>query len=386
MHAPTLHGVRMLSVLLAALAALALPAAAGANASLKVGFLDNAYSEQNPGAFWQDLADLNVGFMRWDVQWKVIAPERPDEERNPADPAYHWGATDAFVIGAAEHGLQDRVMFTVWRTPDWAAAVRNRGALEAQMPRVAAWRNFVAAAALRYSGTYIPPGATQPLPRVVSWETWNEPNAYFAFRPQFMHGRAVAPRNYATLLAALRREVNAVMPFKPTFVAGAMYKQGGPKSMTPLDFLRGLHAARARFDVLSMHPYNSRPGLGLQDGVSQSTTNPRFIGVGNFQTFISAANQIFRHRYPIWVTEFGWATQTPGKTQFVTTFAKQARFAAQAIASFRRMPQVERLSWFLIRDMPYKPVGAWYTTGLRRADDARKPSFGSWQRATEGLE
>ena len=83
---------RLLPAFLAALAVLALPAIAGANADLKVGFLDNTYAEHSPDAFWADAATLNVGVMRWDLQWATIAPSQPVSERDPADPAYRWAA------------------------------------------------------------------------------------------------------------------------------------------------------------------------------------------------------------------------------------------------------------------------------------------------------
>jgi hypothetical protein len=251
------------------------------------------------------------------------------------------------------------------------------------MPNLTDWRNFVAACATRYSGTYVPPGAATPLPRVTAWETWNEPNASFAFQPQRKNGKFVSPANYVKLLNALKSEVNKAVSFKPTFVAGALYKQGNPGvNPGPIQFMQGMKAAGAKFDVLSMHPYNNTPRLGLKDGLNQSKQTPRFIGVGNFQTFITRANQIFGKKYPIWVTEFGWATPAVGKSQYTVSFAQQAKFAYESILRFRQLPQVERMIWFLILDNPRPEVNrAWYTTGLRKADLSAKPSFDSWASA-----
>jgi len=364
-------------VALAVAALLVTPALAGAKASLKVGFLDNTYVTTQSAAFWADVDQLNVGMMRWDVQWKYVAPTKPKNPRDPADPAYQWGATDSFVLNAKAHGLQDRVLFTVWRTPVWASSLSNRQAIETHMPKTRYWRDFVYAAAKRYSGSYTPPGATEPLPRVVLWETWNEPNANFAFRPQIVNGKAVSPRNYTTLLRILRSQVKPQIP-KARFLAGALYKQGGPRSVTPLDFLRGMKAAGARFDILSVHPYNNTPRLGLKDGANQSRTNPSFIGIGNFDTFITLANQIFGRKYPIWVTEFGWATPAPGKQQYTVSFKQQATFLYDSVQRFKQLPQVEVMIWFLIEDNPPRPEGAWYTTGLRKSTGAQKPSWASW--------
>ncbi|MGI9117576.1 MAG: glycosyl hydrolase [Gaiellales bacterium] len=374
---------RLLIAFAALAAALALPALASAKSNLQVGFIDNAYANSAPSAFWSDAQALDVGALRYDMQWKHIAPTKPANPRDPADPAYQWASSDQFVLGAAAHGLTDRVMFTLWATPDWATTAKT--AKSAQMPNLKAWKDFAFACATRYSGAYTPAGASAPLPRVTAWETWNEPNGSFALLPQKKNGKWVSPSNYVKLLNALKGQVNAALPFKPTFVAGALYKQGSASNPTPIQFMEGMKAAGAKFDVLSMHPYNNVPRLGLKDGVAQSKTNPSFIGVGNFQTFITRANQIFGRKYPIWVTEFGWATPAVGKSQYTVSFNQQAQFAYESILRFKQLPQVERMVWFLIKDDPPSGTGAWYSTGLRKLNDAEKPSYGSWQSAAAKL-
>ncbi len=385
MSIPLFSSRRVLVLLAACLVALALPTIASAKSTLQVGFLDNTDATANPTEFWRDAALLNVGFMRWDLNWKSMAATRPRQPRNPDDPAYNFAAADAFVRNAAAHGLQDRVMFTLWATPKWASSLRKTNGSTADMPVLTAWRDYVAACATRYSGTYIPAGQTTPLPRVLAWETWNEPNAFFALRPQKVKGKPVSPANYVKLLNTLKTQVNKAVPFKPTFVAGAMYKQGGPKSLTPVQFMRGLRAANARFDVLSMHPYNRNPKVGIADGANQSLSNPAYIGIGNFDTFIRLANEIFGRKYPIWITEFGVQTPAKGSGPRTASFAQQARFVRQALAHLRQLPQVERAAWFLLQD-ELPRVGAWYTTGLRKADGSPKPSFGAWMQAAKALQ
>lgn len=377
---------RIRLLILASLVAIAalVPSTAAANRKLQVGFLDNAYALTDPAAYWSDMKTLNAGFARWDIQWKHVAPKRPKQERNPADPAYHWGETDSFMRAAAAHGMGDRVMVTLWRTPSWAASIRKKP-FEAQMPRLRDWRNFVYAAAKRYSGRYTPPGQTEPLPRILAWETWNEPNAHFALRPQVKNGIAVSPRNYVALLNALKTEVNRAVPFKPTFVAGAFYKQGGPRSLTPVQFMRGMQAAGARFDVLSVHPYNRNPSAGIRDGLSESRSNPYFIGIGNMDTFVRLSNEIFGRRHPVWITEFGVPTAAPQQAARVASPAAQARFVRDAINRMRALPQVERAAWFLVKD-EHPRVGAWYTTGLRRADGTKKPAYDAWRKAAAKLQ
>ncbi len=385
MSVPSSSSRRVLVLLAACLVALALPTIASAKSTLQVGFLDNAYAGSDPVRFWSDAKELKAGFMRWDLNWKSIAATKPTNPRNPADPAYAFGATDAFVRSAAAHGLQDRIMFTLWATPKWASSLSKTNGSTADMPVLTAWRDYVAACATRYSGTYIPAGQTTPLPRVLAWETWNEPNAFFALRPQKVKGKPVSPANYVKLLNTLKTQVNKAVTFKPTFVAGALYKQGGI-GLSPIAFMRGMQKAKAKFDVLSMHPYNNAPRLGLRDGLGQSKTNPNFIGVGNFRTFITMSNKIFGQKHPIWVTEFGWQTPRPDKNQYVASKAQQARFAYQSIMHFKQLPQVERMTWFLIKDDPPTTTGGTrWTSGLRNVDGSKKPSYGSWIAAASTL-
>jgi len=121
--APISRRLHLLLVPVALACALVAPAVASANKKLRVGFLDNAYALSNPDLFWSEARELNVGFMRWDLQWKHVAPTKPRNPRDPGDPAYHWGETDRVVharrrrgpvrqhhvhaVGDAEVGLDD---------------------------------------------------------------------------------------------------------------------------------------------------------------------------------------------------------------------------------------------------------------------------------------
>ena len=66
------------------------------------------------------------------------------------------------------------------------------------------------------------------------------------------------------------------------------------------------------------------------------------------------------------------------------TFAQQATFVKQSIAKLKSLPQVERATWFLIKDDPPQN-GHWYTTGLRKSSGAKKPSFNAWAQAAAKL-
>ena len=390
---PTLR--RLLPLFLLACAALLLiPVAADAKgrqkkSALKIGFAEHSYAAADPTAFWADVADLRVQTLRWDIAWDRTAPTRPARACDHRDPAYDWAETDTFVRGAQTAGLVNMVMFTVWRTPQWASSVRNSKGRVQEMPKVKDWRCFVRAAATRYNGKYTPPGATAPLPRIRAWEAWNEPNGIFAFMPQRAGGKNVSMRNYVALLNTLHKEVKRFNGRNATVVGGSLYKQSSRQGVNPITFMRGMKRYKARFDVLSIHPYNNVPRLGLRDGLNQSRTNPRTITVGNIDTFVNLANQTFGKRYPIWITEWGWQTKGTGYNdkQYGVTNRQQATFMKQSIAKLGRYRQIQRAMWFLMRDDPpcTKPCQTPWTSGVRTWDDAKKPSYNAWKKARARL-
>ena len=67
---------------------------ASAQAALQVGLMDPRTRRREPDAYWSDVDALRPAVLRFDVHWDEIAPTRPAIQRNPADPAYHWGYLD----------------------------------------------------------------------------------------------------------------------------------------------------------------------------------------------------------------------------------------------------------------------------------------------------
>ena len=363
-------------VALVASAAGAIAAPAGA-APLRLGFFDPQYQTEQPAAFRADVAALRPEVLRYNLDWHTVAPRRPDVERNPADPAYSWGQIDALVQGAADRKVP--VLLTVTGTPRWAV---KRPAYRVYrfnaIPNAVRFRNFVAAAALRYSGRYDPDGDGRALPRVTRWEIWNEPNKYLYPHRTDRRGnfRRTAPvtvgRDYAALVngayAELKRRSRANV-----VAAGSMaYSNPYRAELAPLNFLRLMRAARTRFDVVSIHPYNSVPAQGLRQGAGSPGPN---IYVGNFDRFVREVDRLWPGRRRIWLTEFG--IQSYPDRFFGVSPRAQAAFLTGSVRTFRtRYRRVEMFVWFLIRDEV--ALRGWQS-GLRTAAGAKKPIYRAWQ-------
>jgi hypothetical protein len=379
------HACRSLPLLLVLLCAGGVVAEAAhgqsRNPRLQLGFAEHSYPASMPDAFWADARTLGVSTLRWDLHWDRIAPERPQRPCRHTDPAYRWDETDSFVRGAERAGLAQGVMFTVWRTPPWASALRRSGGKPQEMPRLNEWRCFVEAATQRYSGRYTPPGSATPLPRIGAWEAWNEPNLIFAFTPQRVGSKNVSIRNYVRLLNTMHRVVKKNHGRRSLVVGGSLYKQSSRQGVNPIVFMRGMQRHQARFDVLSVHPYNNIQARGLRDGRGQSRRTPRTITVGNIETFIALSNQTFKKRYPIWVTEWAWQTQGEGyDPRYGVSEQQQALFLRQSIRKLARYRQIERAMWFLLRDDPpcTRPCQTPWTSDLRSYDNRAKPAYDAW--------
>lgn len=359
-------------------------AATPASAAPLLGFIDPTYASTEPTGFWRDVAVLRPRILRNNLRWTFVAPTEPLAPRDPGDPAYRWDLFDAWVRDTAAHGVEPLV--TIWLTPDWAKRYRDVPGPQT-VARPQAFRDFAAAAALRYSGTYDPDGGgpAEVLPRVTRWEIGNEPNRYLY--PMRRAGRLTIARDYTAMLNAAYAEIHALgdaLGYVPQVAAGSFCKANqGFRMLAPLRFLAMMRRWGARFDALSIHPYSRYPRLGVRDGVSRGSTTAPNVAVGNFSDLPRALDRLWRgRRIRIWITEFAWeAARTPN--EHVVTPAEQARYLAQSLAIFRRpRNRVDVLVWFLLRDEPrrYPDGHRGWESGLRYVNGTVKPAFAAWIR------
>src|SRR6266508_3700571 len=92
----------VLFALLAAAVAVAFTPSAGAARGAMLGIQDDAWIAHGPGTIDQRLdqiRDLGVRVVRYNLIWSAAAPTKPRSARNPADAAYDWGTADAVLAG-----------------------------------------------------------------------------------------------------------------------------------------------------------------------------------------------------------------------------------------------------------------------------------------------
>jgi hypothetical protein len=379
--------------------------------------------EDDTPAVLDQLKALGVDQLHIYMHWADIAPDptsmtRPDfDASDPAAyPASAWAPYDTVIRGlAALHVGVDLAL--VPPPPNWAS---SKGAPHPRTqpewkPSAAEYGQWVRAVALRYSGHYIPAGASSPLPRVSFWSIWNEPNIGTELAPEINpHTQVeIAPRLYRGLLNAAWSAFQATGHGHDTILIGEAAPEGGTfkgapglfGAMTPLRFLDALYcvnsggqplrgtqavqrgcpataSASARFAAqnpalfkasgFAVHPY-----LFYSLPPSEPVPNqPGDFDLATMPAFESTLDRLQRTygsdaKLPIWSTEFGYITNPPN-TQYTVTPAKAAYYLNWAEYLTWEDPRIKSYDQYLLAD---PPGDAAFATGLFTSSGAAKPGY-----------
>lgn len=360
--------------------------------------LAKLWSEPEARLAYQRINAAGSGSVKIWVEWRLVAPDRPLDAANPADPAYRWDGIDRAVRLAGEAGL--RVILTLYESPQWAET--TVGPLPGSgAPTPGDLGLFARAVAERYDGDFDPDGLglLTVLPEVPSYEIWNEPNLAIYFMPQRDGaGRSVAPTLYRELVNAAATSIHAVDP-RNNVVAGVLAPFGPVEGHMPLDFMRKLLCMsggkaprpvcreKIAFDVWSHHPYT-------QGGPTHHAYWPDDVSLGDLgemrrllRAAVRAGNVVHSRPVPFWVTEFSWETSPPDRQGVPSR--RHARWTAEAL--YRMWANgVSLVTWWLLRDRPFpqdfNQSGLYFCGQASLADegtcqdgalagDARKRSF-----------
>ncbi len=386
---------------------------------------------------------LGVSMVRVIVAWAQIAPDWkariPPRAFLPADPAAYpeanWAPYDAVVKAAAADGIA--LDFTLsGGAPRWAegsgippAALENQ--FWAWRPSARAFGQFAHAVGERYSGSYVPPGQTEPLPRVSFWAIWNEPNFGEDLGPQAVAGSTVAtgPPMYRNLVSQAWNALQATGHGSDTILIGefapwGLSARGTPKrpqglpgqfgQTKPLRFLRTLYCVDSAYRPLrgsaaravscpagaagSRAFGRNNPGLfnatGLADHpyphdqpptleTSRDPDIAPFPRLPNLERAIDGVQRVYgsRRRLPIYNTEYGYITRPPGHSGFVDA-ATAAYYLNWAEYLSWKQPRIASTMQYLLYDPPPEPKslgGGGFASGLLFSDGRQKPSYAAYR-------
>jgi len=349
--------------------------------ALQIGIYDDSEVFGHPSRAFPQLKQLHTPLLRANLRWGglplAVATRRPENAGDPADPAYNWSPFDEMLKRADEANI--KVVATIVGTPRWA----NGGKARYYPPRnMADLRAFATAAAKRYSGDYTPEGAEDPLPPIRHWLAWNEPNNPVFLRPQWKRqGKRFvvsSPVVYAKMCNAIFAGVHSTRINGEKVACGVTAPRGNNRarsirpSISPLVFLTALKRNRARFDVYAHHPYYSGPS----ETPSTPPKAPTAVTLGNISTLLALLQKLYPGKH-LWITEYGYQTNPPDRI-FGVSYAKQAKYLAQAVAIVRKKPRVDMLIWFLLRDDARIKTG--WQSGLVTRPGRKKPAFSTYSR------
>lgn len=365
-------GMLLRATITCGLMALAICTPSADATGLRMGFLDNVFTEPpaQRGPWLARAVQSGSDVVRLSSSWVGIAPTRPRSPANPADPAYAWQSLDDAVKAADARGLD--VIISLTGAPEWATGLRRPADVSpfAWRPKAKPYGTFARALARRYSGSYPDPseaGAT--LPRVRDYLPWNEPNLETYIAPQWVkrNGRVTpaSPAIYRALLNEFARGVKSVNR-RNRVIAGATAPFGdaipGGRRMPPVTFVRELLRRRTVFDVLSHHPYSTRGPMAP----AFSPNDVSVADIGKLRRPLRAAERagriVPRGRKPMWVTEISWDSSPPDPQGVPRR--RHARWLQEAMYVLWR-EGVDTITWFQIRDQaPVPSFGATNQSGV----------------------
>jgi hypothetical protein len=371
---PVLKAARFTLLALTVLLAVS-AGSAGAAVRMPIGFFDDPSFRWSAdrAANLQAAAADGASVIHTTANWATLAPTKPANAADGADPAYKLSDLDELVSNAGLNGL--RVMIDITATPKWANGNKTPNHLPTRLSDLTTFAHMLAS---RYNGS-------SGHGSVALWAVWNEPNIELFLTPQFSGSKIVGPANYAKLYKAAYAGIKSGNPAAKVAIGETSARgrdkplKGVSGSVAPGTFAKLLAQQKGlKFDAWAHHPYPTAPNLPPLQLVKYPN-----VTLSTLPKFESDLKKYFHRSVPIWITEYGHETK-PAEPHGVTT-SVQAKYAAQALTIARNDPNVQMFIWFTLRDNSGNP----WQSGLLGSSGAPKPAystFGSLAKLIDGIQ
>ena len=358
-----------------------------------------------------DVRSLGADSIRSLVLWSRIAPrggKRPPAF-NATDPRAYppsaWDPYDDLVRGAGVRGL-GLILSPSTPGPAWASRCKRKSGTCKPDPK--AYRAFVTALGVRYSGSYADENqGGGVLPRVTRWSLGNEPNQPGWLTPQYERKKGHLVATAAVVYRALARGgiagLRASGHGRDQILLGETSPIGrtsgslARRPIPPLEFLRKLfcltpsgrplrggdgkrHGCR-KFKRLAVtgfahHPYQrggSRPPAAPPQAAGEITIS----SPSRLHRVLDAAGRAhrIRRRIPIYYTEFGFQTNPPDRI-FGVRAKLQPAYINQSDWMASRDSRVRAVSQYKLVD---EASLASFQSGLRFVDGRPKPAYAAYR-------
>lgn len=235
----------------------------------------------------QMAAEAGLGWVKLQIPWEQIEPERKGEFLTPQTRDSTWDKYDRIVASCQQYGLD--VVARLDRPPDWTR--EDNTYKQAPPDNFADYGDFVYAFVSRYKG------------RIRYVQVWNEPNIF----PEWGN-KPVDPEAYVELLKIAYLRAKEADPNVRILSAPLAITLGEPhpepgkwRSMNDLQYLEAMYeaGAAAYFDIYSANAF----------GLQYPPDDPPDANVLNFQRVV--LHREIMERYgdgdkAVWFNEYGW--------------------------------------------------------------------------------
>jgi hypothetical protein len=301
-------------------------------------------------------------------------------------------------------------------------------------PSASEFGQFVQAVGTRYSGSFVPPGSSAPLPHIGTWELYNEPNFGQSLAPQAINGSRLpfGPKMYRALADAAWGALRVSGHSGDTILIGALGAEGsqGPVTrshpqglpgtygeMKPLTFVRELYCLNSRYQRYLGGAASARgcpttragyahfsaqhPVLFNASGFSDhpyvlfravppnraTTSDPNDAEFAQLPHLASTLDRVMRaygssKHFPLWNTEYGYITCPPNCSQHWVSPATAAQYLNWAEYISWRNPRIASTMQFLLYDPNPTlnvPEHGGFASGLVFFGGKPKPAYYSYR-------
>ncbi len=194
------------------------------------------------------------------------------------------------------------------------------------------------------------------------WLVWNEPNQARFLRPP-------SPALYVSnLLNPAYAAIHAANP-NAKVAGGVTAPRAGSNGVSPLKWIDGMRAAKARLDAYAHHPYPARPSdTPFAGGCAHAECET--ITMATLERLLSSVTRAFGPKR-IWLTEYGYQTGLGG-----VSAQRQADLIGQAARRVYKAPRVDMLIHYLVVD---EPLVFRFQSGLFTVAGRAKPSYSAFR-------
>jgi hypothetical protein len=309
--------------------------------------------------------NLGVSIYETDLKWDAVAPTRPQNPRDPNDPAYRWppDVTSAMQQASSYHM---RTLLLVIGAPAWANGGHPSNYPPTNPQDLA---DFMTAAARHYSTVHL-------------WMVWGEPDRQVNFaidkkvayyQRKLTAAQAQAPHLYAQMLDASYGALKAVSKSNMV-IGGNTTTTGDIQTKHWVDYLRLPNGKPPRMDMYGHNPFSSRvPKLSnrqLPYGYYD------FSDLGRLSQLVNRELARRGHNIRLFLSEFAIPTAPDNEFPFYVSRATQARWTAAAWRIVRSSPFIYSLGWV----EPFDDTPSGNRKGLLTAQGTPKPAYYAFKR------